>query len=640
MGNKASYSMEGGESGAAAASSSSSSSSTSYSSILNSAQHCPSDILHLIHSYLTLHDRHHAAITCKRWLEAARWDQVNTAAFTFQRPRPDVDANGHVSVSSDWCGCSIPFNLAQSSLRHWITSLRVERQRYPRAHPCLHHLACALELPRLQSLTYFLDPASIQGIFDHDAYADADADADADRMGNARSDSAALVLQLPHTLTSLDITIIFHHQMVIQRRCHSLLMHALTHLRSLHSLRIRMSDGRTGRNIDEDWSLLPALTKLKHLHVETWLGVRDPGPSPNNPSKGSLLQCIKQLPALESLRLQSNNHRMSQSSSAASSEGWSVSNLSRLCAWTHQCGALHSLILIDAKLTKVHMEQLINLPSLTTLQPRSFTIGALPYLRQFPHLSDLSLCVPQFRHSRFDRFIYNIRHGADDDQQHLHHHQPARPPDEDDESSLLWMDAAAPILASCSNLTSMTLSIHVGFEDARFDRLFRSLPHVRRCTLNFPENAFRARYYTYAYAAPDDTLHALSHVAASLEELTIMSGSYIEDLPRVPPLPKLHTLKRGWIGWDRTRSRSRVPTLKSLMVDMHLSWARTPMLRTLLIQMMVGEGEGEETRSTTSSSSTSPTPTPTRTVTFQVNEALLQEIDELLFSSSTPTSQA
>jgi len=497
----------------------SSSSSSSQSCRLSSAQRCVSDVLHLIYSHLSLPDQLHAALTCKHWLAAARRDRVSQSSLSLQH-------NHECRHVTDRDARLISLSLARSSLRHWVTSLQLPHS--PRAS--LHHLACALELPRLRSLTYCLNPAAIRP-----------------RLNEADRSGRPIVLQLPRTLTSLDLTINYHPHTEIQRRCHFLAMQALTRLPSLQRLYIRVDHGGTGRPIDEDWSMLPSLrNSLRHLHITSIFSSHD------------ILDYVKQL-RLHSLYLGASTRRQ---------HSWSVLELRKLCDKPSELNRLQSLgPLIDSTLTGKHMKELINLPNLTTLTPRSFTIDALSFLPHFLHLTELSVHVPLLALSSIPREL------ARDEW--------------DDEYSARWMDAAAPHLAACPALISIKLKLDVGFNDHRLDTFFRYLSHLRRLSIHCCQLDMDAHH-------PGQTLHVLTHVAWTVEELHLESGVWNKPVPLLPSqgLPRLHLLtlserdvitEKSWDWNGNVRQDENGNDIMALMEQMGTTIQRTPNLTTIKI---------------------------------------------------------
>jgi len=532
------------------AASSSSPSSSSCVSGLSSAQRCalhcalPTDLLHLIYSHLPLRDRLHAALTCKHWLTAARRDRLSKASFRF------VHNHRGRSINDRPC-CSIPLNLARSSLRHWVTSLDV--QRVPMPSLSLHHLACALELPRLHSLTYFLDPASIRLRLDQ-----------TDAEG--RLSSRPALLHIPRTLTSLNITINFYPHHETMRQCHRLLMQALSRILSLHSLRMSVESAALARPTNEDWSMLPSMTNLRHLHVATYV--------PNH----DLYRAVKMLPSLQSFHVEPTSPRHQLS--------WAIASLKVLCQPPHQLHQLQSLTpWMNTKLTAGHMEQLTNLPNLTRLTPSSFSIDALAFLPQFHHLHELTLCIPRLSSSPTPD--QNVDGDGDGD---------GDVDGDGDEKCGRWMDVAARYLTACPALTSVTLWILVGFHDRRLDILLRSLTHLRK---------FKLHCYDWSSDAyhPEQTLQILTHVAGALEELHLVMGVWQrpKPLPCLPSLPLLHTLivqkqkmyiqsRWYWAGGSENTQQDEEEFepefryhLMTLMNQMGTTIQRTPNLTTIKI---------------------------------------------------------
>jgi len=382
------------------------------------------------------------------------------------------------------------------------------------------------------------------------------------------------VLQLPRTLTSIDFLILFHVDADMQRRCHLLVMQALTRLPSLQWLRIRIWTKGTDREFNENWSLLPSLTNLRHLRLTSLL------------TRHSLLQYVKQLPQLRSLILFPvpgiwRRHR-----------GRDVEILQALCQPPHQLNQLQSLgSWVDTTLTAEHMELLIHLPSLTTLPTTSLELDALPFLPRFRHLNEFSVRM------------------------------------NDTASSRQWIEAAASHLAQCPSLTSMNVTASIGFHDGHLNLLFRSLPHLRRLTIFCRASASASDAPGVDVCDSDSdsdsdrseqkqplTVEAFTHVAATLEQLHLAGDAFLNARPLLPPMPRLHTLtvpdsKRkpaasrgdnGNGGENMQLDGSGTP-LTALTKQMGITRQRTPMLKTIKIGMEVhdvthtlAEGESDD----------------------------------------------
>lgn len=326
-------------------------------------------------------------------------------------------------------------------------------------------------------------------------------------------------------------------------------MHALTRLPSLHWLRLCMDNAGMERDIAEDWSLLSSLA-LRHLR-RVW--ITSSSHLPNH----ALLHAVKQLPQLQSFVV------FTIPTGFQRQRGWDVETLQALCQPPHQLSHLQSLgPFLNTTLTAEHMEQLVHLPSLTTLRGSSLAVDALPFLPHFHHLSELSVDIAP------------------------------NPP------STQWIEVAAPSLAQCPSLKSVSVTMSlIGFDDHdhgrgrdQLDLLLRSLPHLRTLAIlcrHSPSDLHRP--------GQNPTLESLTHVAHTLEQLQLDSAGALRPLPRLPPLPLLHTLtvNQHAIMFDTSRDRERNGDMQeedesdnplmTVMRQMGITRQRTPMLKTIKI---------------------------------------------------------
>lgn len=445
--------------------------------LLSQAQHCPTVLLHLIFSYLPLADRLHAALTCKHWLAAAERDHHSHATLWLRHHHSHTHRDANIKRQTSQPCCFMPILMARSSLRHWVTELIFDHAPYL----SLHHLAVALQLPRLRSLSITLDRHAL-----------------GERMNEAKKQDRPCVLQFPHRLSVLALTLTWSPDAQVVRDTSHLVFDGLSRLSSLHTLLLSLLSSSSSVDFDfvgVDWSPLSALPSLQHLTIHS------------DYRHESMLLAIKQLSALEELRVYTQKLHVKAS--------WTDPHLKQLCQPPHRLKQLKVLEpLYDAQLSAKSMEQLQHLPALTALHPLAIMSDVLPFLPHFKHLTELSLRIAPISQAGARR----------------------------DDSSPTYVQDAAHHLAKCPSLISLTLNILVPLNDERISLLLNSLPNI--CHLHL-----RTHHPIPLTHQPGNRLECLNgSISERLERLELESGVQLAAVPSLPPLPRLHTLiLRTWM---------------------------------------------------------------------------------------------
>jgi len=437
------------------------------------AYRCPTALIHLIYSYLSISDRLHAALTCKHWLAAAERDRMSSVTLRLRHPHPLADVN---RVTSLPC-CSMPTLLARSSLRHWVTELHI--QHTPLLS--LQHLACATELPRLKSLSMLLDRTALY-----------------ESMVDAKKQGRPCAVRFPHTLTELDLSLTWSPDAEVLCATYELVLDGLSPLHSLHSLHLSSPSGSSDTPgvaiiADVEWRSWIRLASLHSLQTLTLRGIR---------RDASLLHAIKQIRLLKRLELWTHQK---------AAQCWTTDQLNQLCQRPHQLNDLQTIgPMRDTQLSATDMEQLQHLPSLTSLHPLAIMPDALHFLPRFNHLSELSL---------------HIRPRSAPEP-HVH---------TNDETSPTYAQEAAQHLSNCPSLIFLTLILHVELDDERIPVLLDACSTLRKLRLQ-TSNPIRFAYRTGPIARLECLDGLVGRRLEWLELNSGMSPIAIPSIPPLPNL--------------------------------------------------------------------------------------------------------